>query len=568
MKQKLLDELMKVSEEEQKYLDGQGNIERQLYVNEKLEEIDRERLLRRGQLITVRPHSRFVDFPEHRHNYVEIMYVVQGSITHYIEGKELVLHKGDVLMLNQQVVHSIKRADYQDIGINFIALPEFFEIPLSMLGEENVLARFVTGVFRQKDPVSHYLLFRLQENEQVENLMENMVESMLHGYADEDIINQYSMGIVFLYLLKHLENLSHNSSMDYKETVVQAVLGYINSDCKNASLTRIAEETHQSMTTLSKLIKEKTGYNFQELLQRKRFQMAEHLLMDTDLTIEESNDRALQIETCEENQIYYAVAAGNIDDDQFEQYKSNECFLGQVGPSMQTEYEAGVDMGKFFADKGIKTAVIYGAFIPNPMHVYRVAGVLSGLGLAYDGSTEEDEVVGKLFANQGVDASKISGDIKIVSYLQGYGDTTTDELNAAIQAAPDAFISVGMATTFFTQQLNAAGIEFSDIDSFTKSNGEAISEGKLVYLAGKYSSSVGPAFALVMNAVNGNVIRDAEGNAVSISQNYQVATDEATFDEFFKTDNGDNPIYNKETLDTIIGDSVTCDDITKLVESK
>lgn len=35
-----------------------------------------------------------------------------------------------------------------------------------------------------------------------------------------------------------------------------------------------------------------------------------------------------------------------------------------------------------------------------------------------------------------------------------------------------------------------------------------------------------------MNAVNGNVIRDAEGNAVSISQNYQVATDEATFDEF------------------------------------
>lgn len=41
-----------------------------------------------------------------------------------------------------------------------------------MLGEENVLARFVTGVFRQKDPVSHYLLFRLQENEQVENLME------------------------------------------------------------------------------------------------------------------------------------------------------------------------------------------------------------------------------------------------------------------------------------------------------------------------------------------------------------------------------------------------------------
>ena len=281
-----------------------------------------------------------------------------------------------------------------------------------------------------------------------------------------------------------------------------------------------------------------------------------------------SNDRALQIETCESNQIYYAVAAGMLDDDQYEQYKGNEYFLGQVGPSMETEYQAGVDMGKFFADKGIKTVAMYGAFIPNPMHVYRVAGVLSGLGLSYDGSTDEAEVVGKIFADQGVDLSKVSGEIEMVAYLQGYGDTTTDEINAAIQAAPDAFISVGMATTFFTQQLNAAGIEFSDIDSFTKSNGEAITSGKLVYLAGKYSSSVGPAFALIMNAINGNIVRDADGNAVSISQNYQVATDEATFDEFYKTDNGDNPIYNKETLDKIIGDSVTCDDITKLVESK
>ena len=51
-------------QEEQKYLDGQGDIERQLYVKEKIEEIDRELLLKRGQ------------------HYVEIMYVAQGSITH------------------------------------------------------------------------------------------------------------------------------------------------------------------------------------------------------------------------------------------------------------------------------------------------------------------------------------------------------------------------------------------------------------------------------------------------------------------------------------------------------
>lgn len=291
---------MTVSAEEEKYRAGQVWVEHDLYARDTLEEVDRKRLLQRGKLITVRSHSRFVDFPEHRHNYVEIMYVVQGSITHYIEGKELVLKKGDVLMLNQHVTHAIKKAEYEDIGINFIALPEFFEIPLTMLQKKNVIADFVIGAMRQKNPVSHYLLFRLKEDPQIENLMENMIESMLHVHQNEDIVNQYSMGLVFLYLMNHLENLSHNSSIDYKETIVQAVLEYINSDCKNANLTKIAEDTHQSMTVLSKLIKQKTGYKFQELLQRRRFQKAIYLLMETELTVED-----IAFEVGYENQSYF-----------------------------------------------------------------------------------------------------------------------------------------------------------------------------------------------------------------------------------------------------------------------
>ena len=225
-------------------------------------------------------------------------------------------------------------------------------------------------------------------------------------------------------------------------------------------------------------------------------------------------------------------------------------------------------MGAHFKEQGVTSVAMYGAFIPNPMHVYRAAGVIVGLGDTYGGTDDMGAVVGQIFEDQGIDITKVEGDVELAAYLQGYGDTTTDELNAAIQKNPEAFISVGMATTFFTQPLNEAGISFSDIDSFTSANGTAIKEGKLTYLAGKYSSSIGPVFALVMNAVNGNVIRDAEGNAVSLSQEYLVATDGESFDSFFVSDNGDSPIYDKATLDSIIGDSVTYDDVASLVTSK
>ena len=280
-----------------------------------------------------------------------------------------------------------------------------------------------------------------------------------------------------------------------------------------------------------------------------------------------SSDRAQQIETCEEYGVYYAVASGVLDDEQYDTYKSYDYFVGQVGPSNETEFEAGKEMGVYYKDQGVSKVALYGAFIPNPMHVYRVAGVLAGLGCTYGGASDMDAMVGQIFQDQTVDLSKVSGDVKVIAYLQGYGDTTTDELNAAIQKSPDAFLSVGMATTFFAQSLNEAGISFSDIDSFTAANESAMKDGKLTYRAGKYSSSIGPVFALVMNAVNGNVIRDEDGNAPSISQKYLVATDLESFDKYFVSDNGDSPIYDKDKLDSIIGNKVTFDDVKNLVES-
>ena len=281
-----------------------------------------------------------------------------------------------------------------------------------------------------------------------------------------------------------------------------------------------------------------------------------------------SSDRATQIDTCEEYGLYYAIASGVLDDALFEEYKGYEYFAGQVGPGNATEFEAGYAMGEYFKEQGVSSVAMYGAFIPNPMHVFRAAGVIAGLGDSYGGSSDMYDIVGQIFADQKVDPAKVEGDISLAAYLQGYGDTTTDEINAAVQKEPEAFLSVGMATTFFTQILNEAGIPFADIDSFTEANSAAMKEGKLVYLAGKYSSSIGPVFALIRNAVDGNVIRDEEGNAPSFSQGYLVATDPETFDEYYVADNGEDPIYNKEKLDSIIGENVSYEDMKALVEAQ
>ena len=65
----------------------------------------------------------------------------QGTTTHILNGSRVVLEEGDLLFLNQNVEQEILPAGEQDIAVNFIVLPEFFDTAFSMMDmeEENAL---------------------------------------------------------------------------------------------------------------------------------------------------------------------------------------------------------------------------------------------------------------------------------------------------------------------------------------------------------------------------------------------------------------------------------------------
>ena len=284
----IMKELQTITSEEQLYLDKKMTLASdEIYFSKSSNKIESYRFLENQKLLTVRSHTRFVDFEPHSHNYIEMMYVCSGSITHIIQGTEVVLKKGDFLVMNQHVEHGIKAAGYDDVAINFIARQEFFDIPQSMVGSGNAISEFLLGILRTRDSVPHYLHFQLNEDRYIENLIENIIASIVFQRDFDEKINQYMMGIVFLHLLRHVEGLTKNSSMDYHELLVQSVLRYIDTRYQTAQLAQFADEAHQNVSVLSRLIRQKTGTTFQELLKRKRLQKSVQLLVESDLSIEE-----------------------------------------------------------------------------------------------------------------------------------------------------------------------------------------------------------------------------------------------------------------------------------------
>ena len=88
---RILDKLSPITEEEQEILQGRQSIDRSLYMDGSRDIISGRKLLEGDKLIMVRPHTRLIHFPEHTHDYVEIVYMCQGSTTHIVNDERIEL---------------------------------------------------------------------------------------------------------------------------------------------------------------------------------------------------------------------------------------------------------------------------------------------------------------------------------------------------------------------------------------------------------------------------------------------------------------------------------------------
>ena len=279
----LLERLCAVTEEEQAILQGRTSIDRDIYMQGHGNTVNSQKLLSAGKLITLRPHTRFIDFPDHRHDYVEMVYMCTGKTTHYVNGKAIELRQGELLLLSQSAVHSVKKAQTEDVAINFIVLPDFFTDTLSVMGEEQTpLRQFLVDCLCGHNEGPGYLHFQVSQVKPLQNLVENLIWILLTETPNRRKASQMTMAALFLHLMGSMENLRTD---DREEAAVLKVLRYVESNYAAGSLTELANSLHYEVSWLSREIKRKTGKTYTQILQDKRLAQAAFLLRNTDTNV-------------------------------------------------------------------------------------------------------------------------------------------------------------------------------------------------------------------------------------------------------------------------------------------
>lgn len=280
MDAELLKRLSEITPEEQELLDGKTTIDRELYMAGNDSRINAGKLLSSGKMITLRPHTRFVRFPAHSHDYVEMVYMCTGTTRHVINGQNVELKAGELLLLSQSAVQEIYRAEQTDVAVNFIILPQFFSGCLGDIGEEQTpLRRFLVDSLCGESTGIGYLHFQVSQVPAVQNLVENLILTLQSSGPSKRKISQMTMSVLFLELMNHTEMLHYPEDED---AVAVRILRYIDRNYASGSLAEAAEQMHYAVCWLSRQITRQTGKTFTQLMQEKRLAQAAFLLKNTE----------------------------------------------------------------------------------------------------------------------------------------------------------------------------------------------------------------------------------------------------------------------------------------------
>lgn len=286
MDTEVIERLTALSAEEARILGGQTAIRKDDYTPGKEFIVNSKKLLG-GRQVDMRLHTRFADFPEHGHDYMEFMYVYAGSVTHVIGGEKVRLSGGDILFLNKHIRHGVLRAEREDIGINFILSDAFLKYVFGNVQHNPVMSEFLSRNF-DPDGEGEYLFFRTGNTFPVRNLLDNLIYALAQPQGEDDAILAQLVSLLFSYLARYRETLVNGSKIASPEAEFRrSVAAYVRSRYPQAHLADLAALIGYDPAYLSGKIRRTFGKTFQTLVQEERLAVAERLLRTTDLRVEE-----------------------------------------------------------------------------------------------------------------------------------------------------------------------------------------------------------------------------------------------------------------------------------------
>ena len=278
----ILEQLICFTDEEIDHLNGKDTLDRSIYTDNNV--IDYHKLMTEKQLITVRKHARFFHYPKHSHNYIEMSYVYAGSMTHIIDDKKVKVKEGEIILLNRDIQHEILTTGENDIIFNFIINPVFFDY-ISALSDGNMVFNFILETVYSHNNSGQFLLFHCQNNNEIRDYIEKIITYVFEVEYTRTVKLKLIVGLLLMTLMDYPDLIETHENRNYERILCTSVLNYIHQNYQTASLQEVSDRLHQPDYSISRLMKENTGFTFKQHLLNVKMEAAANLLINTGMAV-------------------------------------------------------------------------------------------------------------------------------------------------------------------------------------------------------------------------------------------------------------------------------------------
>lgn len=226
----------------------------------------------------------------HSHEFIEIAFVANGSGTHYLSKQQDKVARGDIFIINKDVVHGF----LADPGAPFTIYNCIFQ-PAAVDSYFQNCSDFVYVAY-------NYLLHSLNDNKnpheyvrlvgEKTDVIENLFEAMCYEYTEkEDGYRQIlkadliKLLVLMFRLYKKDSGETHNKSA-YKKLLVENTIAYLKEHyAEDIKLEDVARHAYMSTAYFSRIFKQESGMTLVQALQKIRIDEACRMLLETNLTI-------------------------------------------------------------------------------------------------------------------------------------------------------------------------------------------------------------------------------------------------------------------------------------------
>lgn len=241
--------------------------------------------------VRISRHNRYTPAFLHKHAFFEIVYVMAGHCTQNIGLQSLHFSAGDICLIAPGVFHTMEVFDDESLVFNILLRRStFYQMftPLT-LGDDLLSAFFSEGLYSTNQ--IQYLIFHTNNVSCIYDAMLEMCGEQMERDEHTDQILVGMLTKLTAQVMRHFKD-TMESSFSRQSAMPNdfLIMNYMQEHLKNVSLAEVAEHFGFSVSYCSRLIKTTTGQGFNEWKRTLKLRRAEHLLLNTNLTVSEISD--------------------------------------------------------------------------------------------------------------------------------------------------------------------------------------------------------------------------------------------------------------------------------------